>query len=337
MTYEAAQDPLVDALRAIAQVEVTSALAATLGASFPAVRETRGHPFSLDLIERPALPAMFISAERAEASPAGRIGIEDEVVVVTFEYVMPATPLAKLDLRWPLLRAVWRELRKAIRAGTLSGTPVLEPAGVMRLEPASPAVAYDFAGDGSNAYPFFAGRMTFQWRPPAASEHLADLVALFANVNRVDGEPDLQPQVQAIASGPHLAHVGEITLDDATDLDTAIALANHLKTQLNAHAVSASAHVAADVALITAPDASDLASLLVLANDMQSASVSGHLSDSEPLQWHREALENPLTGADALFEVLPPPAATDLASAIYLLAVARYVFARHVDLGFTVP
>lgn len=201
MTYEAASDVLIDALRAIALQEVTAALAATLGADHPAVRETRGFPFSLDLIERTALPAMFISAERVAAQPIGK-HLGDELVTIAFEYVAPATPLQKLDTRWPLLRAVWGKLRAAVRAGEVAGDPVLETAGVQRFELDSPTADFSFASDGSNAYPYFIGRMQFHWREPAESAEYADLLELLADINRVDTSASaaLQPQVQLEAA-----------------------------------------------------------------------------------------------------------------------------------------
>lgn len=201
MTYEAASDVLVDALRAIALQEVTAALAATLGADHPAVRETRGFPFSLDLIERTALPAMFISAERVLARPTGK-HLADELVTIAFEYVAPATPLQKLDTRWPLLRAVWGKLRTAVRVGEVAGAPVLEMAGVQRFELDSPTADFSFASDGSNAYPYAIGRMQFHWREPTASTAYTDLVDMLANINRVDASASaaLQPQVQVKAA-----------------------------------------------------------------------------------------------------------------------------------------
>ncbi len=195
MGYEALSDPLVDALRAIAKQEVTAALDTEVGEGSPAVRETRGFPFSLDLIERAGLPAMFVHRERAAAQPTGRHG-DDELVTVAFEYVGQPTPMAKLDARWPLLHRVWSELKRAVQDGLVDDVPVLCPAGVQRLEPKSPTVEYAFASDGSNAYPFFVGRMQFLWRPPTATPEYAELLELVADINRVDGDPDLQPEVQ---------------------------------------------------------------------------------------------------------------------------------------------
>lgn len=198
MSYDSATDPLVEALRAIARVEVTAGLEPTLGAEFPAVRETRGHPLAMDLIERSALPAMFIAAERAQGQPSGKFQ-DDEIVTVSFEYVAPATPIAKIDSRWPLLRAVWAELRKAVRAGTVGDVDVLAAAGALTVQEGSSTVEFSFGQEASNAYPYFLGRIQLRWRPPSASTY-EPLVELLADINRVDGDPDLQPQVQVVST-----------------------------------------------------------------------------------------------------------------------------------------
>ncbi len=317
MSYESASDALVDALRAIARLEVTAALVAALGAEHPAVRETRPFPFALELIEATALPAMFVARERAVARPVSRTYLDDEIVTVTFEYIAPPTPLAKLDQRWALLHAVWAELKRAVRVGEVDGADILGAAGVVRHDHDSPTVTYDFASDGSRAYPYFQGRISFEWRQPAETPEFADFVALLADINRIDGDPDLQPQVQVWASGPHFGIVGSVSAPAATDLATALTLVNDLRAEHNAHLASSAVHITTDsVNVATMPVATDQTTLNDLANEIV-ADWNAHKSATA---YHRRA--------SALDDVDVPPA-SDLATSLVLVNALRAAMAAH--------
>lgn len=197
MSLDTATDDLVDGLRAIARTEVTAALASLTG-DVPAIRETRGLPIPLEMLETAALPVLGVFVER-EASVATTSRHVDRLLTVGFEFFAPATPLAKLDLRWPILRKVWDALLETIGDGLLAGQAVLEGIGVLNVDVETATVDYDFATDGASAYPHFLGRISIRQRPLRVSAELMDLRELFARFNRVDGEPVLQPQVEVIA------------------------------------------------------------------------------------------------------------------------------------------
>ena len=121
---------------------------------------------------------------------------KEQRLTYVFDYLMPQTPIAKLELRWPALRKVWVQLLKSIREGAAGGVPnALNLAGAQRILEETATVVYDHATSGEHAYPHFTGRIDFIWREPT-TQVLDDLVGLFADINRVDGNPAIQPQVQ---------------------------------------------------------------------------------------------------------------------------------------------
>lgn len=195
MSLDTSSDTLVDALRAIAKAEVTRALAETTGET-DAVLETRGYPVPLEMVEHMRLPCMsvYVTGEAAKRTSARYLDSRCEVV---FEYVLPATPLNKLDKRWPILRAVWAATLAAIAKGELNGNQALQPVGVTHVDEERATVRYSFASEGENAYPVFAGTIPITVRP-AEVLPTQDFLELVAGINRVepDANPDLQPQVE---------------------------------------------------------------------------------------------------------------------------------------------
>lgn len=179
MSYEAVADAPIAALRSIALVEVTARLAATLGASFPAVRETRGYPAPLSVVEQSALPLMCVYVAREESASETRRRHADREATIVFEYFAPITPLSKIGTRWPLLRGVFSALLDAIHEGEVTGVPVLDAAGVVESRLYGASVAYDFASDGEVAIPHFRAEIPFILRTetPVTYDDLTRLVA----------------------------------------------------------------------------------------------------------------------------------------------------------------
>lgn len=197
MSLDDATDPLVDALRALAKDEVSRLLAGVTGADAPAVIDTRGYPAPLELLEQMRLPCMcvYVQAETSVRTTMRHLDTRCEVV---FEYVLPATPLAKLDGRWPMLRAAWAALLEALNGGEIDDTPVLSGFGVTHVDVDHASAKYSFAAGGELAYPVFVGTVPITVRPAEALP-TQELVELVAGINRVveDGaNPDIQPQVE---------------------------------------------------------------------------------------------------------------------------------------------
>lgn len=195
--YDGHRDVLLDALGALCLVELNGACEGAFGPAPPwqAVREVRKYPVPLDLTASLHLPTMAIFIERDLGTPTGRHF--DSRLTVAFQYIAAATTLAKLGSRWPALRKVWSELVKAVRAGAAGGfSDGLARAGVMFSYEQVADVRFDHATDGERTFPQFIGRIDFLWRDPTPGPELTDLVELLADINRVDGNVAIQPQVQ---------------------------------------------------------------------------------------------------------------------------------------------
>lgn len=199
MSYDAAKDLLVDALRAIVKAEVSASLEDVTG-DVPAVVDTLGFPAPLDLVEHMRLPSMsvYVTSETAARTTSRYL---DSRCEVTFEYILPATPLAKLDGRWPMLRAVWAATLSAVRAGTLHGQDALAELGIILVDDERASVRYSFASEGESAYPVFVGTIGITVRPTEELPTQA-FVELVGAINRVedDANPDIQPQVEIRAA-----------------------------------------------------------------------------------------------------------------------------------------
>ena len=198
MSYDDLTDPVVEACRAVLTRAVNEVLGGSLGDDHPAIRSTSGYPTPLDGVEGLKLPAMFVYVEKEDPASARHAFHDDDVrLSVVFEYLGPATPIAKLGTRWPLLRAVWRETKIAIDAGLLAGEDVFTPIGVIQARALDASVQYRFATDGENAYPAFAGRFPILWRDPTDVTASLSLLKLFVDINRVN-PTDPHPSVQVI-------------------------------------------------------------------------------------------------------------------------------------------
>ena len=195
MSYDVSEDLLVSALRLIVSTEI-AALVNT--GALPVVCETRGYPAPLESIEQMKLPCMCIYVTSDTNVRTGqRVDTRSEVA---FEYILPATPLPKLDLRWPLLREVWKATWKSVKRGVSGAVNALDEVGVIHIEEDAASANYSFASGGEFAYPVFVGKMRITTRP-GSSTPTQDFLSLLANINRVepDANPSIQPQVQVLA------------------------------------------------------------------------------------------------------------------------------------------
>lgn len=120
-----------------------------------------------------------------------------------------------------------------------------------------------------------------------------DLIALTASGNAAEKLHDflsgLRADAEAALAGDALFHTsqpigaeGAEALADASDLPTAVALANSLKARINVHLASTGlegSHRAASAEVIAAADATDLASAITLANEIK-ADYNTHLAEA---------------------------------------------------------
>lgn len=178
-------DLLVAALRACAQQRVNDALASTTDSAPDAIVKTYGYPASLSLLSQLELPALCVFRLREVVSKHSAGHQHDRKTTVRFDYFAPKTPLAKLDVRWPALVAVFDEVVAALCDGTWrdsSDVPrtLLEDAGVTSINDATWQVTYDFAEDGGQAYPAFVATVEIMHRAIDATEY-ADLIDMLAD------------------------------------------------------------------------------------------------------------------------------------------------------------
>jgi hypothetical protein len=208
VSLDTAEDVVVDAFCALARSEVTRLLADLTNVGdepVEAVLETRAFPAPLDLVEATALPAMTIYRSR-EVEIQKTMRHRDSRTTLVFVYTAPETALDKLGPRWPILRTVWRALLEAISVGEVGEVGgrvnVLAGVGVTAIDIETASVVYDASVTPEGlAFPQFRGEITIEERPVVVSE-LVDLRELFARINRPDGNPAIQPQVEVLARTP---------------------------------------------------------------------------------------------------------------------------------------
>lgn len=126
-----------------------------------------------------------------------------------------------------------------------------------------------------------------------------------------------------LSDGYSVALVGFI-LTDATNLSSAVAMANSLKANFNAHLVQPTAHNPDDTAdAVVLVDAKDLQSLNILINALR-LRFNLHLAKADP-SLATAGVHKALDTAN----LVPDPEATDLASALVLVNALRSAFNAH--------
>lgn len=192
MGFEAATDDLVDALRLLVAARVNDALQATLG-KYP-IPTTAPYPIPLDQIAAGGLPLLSVYRE-SETMIRNGARRHDRRTVFALDYFVGPVPLVNLGPEWPLLHHVWQGALDAIYADTVED--LLDPypedaadlpvnplcdSGVVNWPEEASRVDYSLATAGDGAYPFFAGRITLDWRPVRTSNAVA-FQQLFAAFN----------------------------------------------------------------------------------------------------------------------------------------------------------
>lgn len=169
MGFDALDDSLVTALRLLIATYVNDELRTSY--EDDPIYTTYGYPIPLDQLPSTQLPAFSIY--RVSDGLIARGTRFDDSTEIALDYFGPPFRYNDIGDCWPLLRNVWKNTVAAICADTVTiGSETLTPletAGVVDLNERSVTARYSFATDGSNSFPFFAGRATFQTREVAAS------------------------------------------------------------------------------------------------------------------------------------------------------------------------
>jgi hypothetical protein len=204
--FDRATDPVVAALASVGKAGVNARLQATLGGD--AVVAALGYPAPLEILSAAELPALavYVRRERIERTSARALANQDRVATVWIDYVAPATPLAKIATRWPLLRAVWWELVQSLSTPDAAGLATLKAAGVIVVDVDGATVDFDVApgAGGGTPFPFFRAVLPVTHRGAADLSALADLVDMDVRY-LLDGlRASEQPIVRDIVGGPPL-------------------------------------------------------------------------------------------------------------------------------------
>lgn len=162
MSLDSFTDTQVAALLMLATGAANADLQATAGE--PVVKASIGAPIDIPNVGQGNLPALFIYRLDSSGKEESQYEL-NAYSTFAIEYWAPLCPADKMITRWPLLRAVWASVAKALQGGmhpsVSSGAYVLEQAGLRaELGPGTTASFRRGASDGG-FYPFFSGRMRF--------------------------------------------------------------------------------------------------------------------------------------------------------------------------------
>lgn len=201
MALDDTTDPQIAAVAALAGGAVNAALADVT--TEPAIRRVYTWPITRARAPQLQLPALAVYrfSDREQRRTIGRTETE---VTIRFDYWASATPLDRIELRWPLLRSVWEALVNAVLDGAhesvSEGAQVLELAGFVAIDRSSPTVRYIAAEPEEAVYPRFEGTIVARHREDFDRSELALFLELHGGISRADGNPEIQPQVRFIAN-----------------------------------------------------------------------------------------------------------------------------------------
>lgn len=209
MGFDAATDGLVDAVRSVVGANVNAALQAKYDRR--PIPTTYGYPVPLEQLVNVQLPALSVYRVSTALTSVGR---RDDMrrVVMALDYFAAPVPYENLDTEWPVLSEVWEQAITAVCNDSFSAcaeVPDKSPAnplgtaGVVDLIEGQVQAVFSFAEGGQGAYPFFAGRMTFDVEPERAAstaplfQQLVNSLRLFDASGAVvtDCDPIVQDQI----------------------------------------------------------------------------------------------------------------------------------------------
>lgn len=164
MSLDSFIDVQVAALLMLAKGAANADLQATAGE--PVIDAAVGAPIDIGHLGQTRLPALFIYRLDSSAKEESQYEL-NAFSTFAIEYWAPVCPADKMLLRWPLLRAVWGSITKALQGGmhasVSSGSQVLKAAGLRAEIGGTTTVSFRraTADGGGGFYPFFSARMRF--------------------------------------------------------------------------------------------------------------------------------------------------------------------------------
>jgi hypothetical protein len=189
-------------LSAIAAL-VRGALLADFGAGIVVV--VYEDPRALDTVHATKLPGLCIYRASERRRRRNSVDLVRDVTV-SFDYVLPATPLENRNERWPALQEIWNAIADVVIAGkhaaVSSGDPVLSLAGVNVEQENSAQATYGFADGGGKSYPFFRGQIVIAHTPEGVNvDDLDDFLRFYASFDAPGGD-HTSPLIEATETLP---------------------------------------------------------------------------------------------------------------------------------------
>ncbi len=164
MSLDSATDALIDAMVSVAGAAANTTLASALGED--AVATTAKWPVSQpDQVGANNLPVLAVS-RLEERDESETLSDDAERVTIRIAYIADATPVDARDDRWPLLRAVWSAVKRALREGVYpqfgDNESDMSKAGVSAYVSGSARVQYAILQGTDTFYPSFVATMAFE-------------------------------------------------------------------------------------------------------------------------------------------------------------------------------
>lgn len=199
MSLDDLHDYQVEAITALAKGTVNAKLQALVGED--AIKMTFGSPLPVQLLaQTTAFPCLCVYRHQDRDKELSQLDYED-TTTFRFDYFAPATPVAKIDVRRPLLRKVWETMLGVLRVGrdpsVANEAELLKAGGLFRYVLGTARVEYTFAPGTGQVYPAFRGQMDFDGCYPTPDSFYDDLdrCLLLDSFERLDVDWDLRPKL----------------------------------------------------------------------------------------------------------------------------------------------
>lgn len=182
-----ATDPQVAALAALCKQTVNANMQPILGVD--AIRYCFGSPLPLSLLTNNKLPCLLVYRMEDRDRDKGQFMLE-EVDTFRFDYYCAATPLSRIDARWPVLRGVWANLLAGIRYGRHESLNDGADLQIGRYVLGSGKATYTFVPGAEQTYPAFRAEVRIE----GCYEPVTPLVSGLDDFLRVYTDWDLVPE-----------------------------------------------------------------------------------------------------------------------------------------------
>lgn len=223
MGLDAAIDPVITAMRALAQGGVNANLAELLGVD--AIVKTFGHPrpFEFGLTDTD-LPALAVYRLRQRTMRQGARKERTQHLTVGLDFTASMRGHNKVDSRWDLLHLVWDELVRVLRAGhhtaTASDAALLSLAGVvdfLEADDDEPEARFGYERHGSAHYPAFRATVTVKVRRPDDLSALKPLLSFLGEYRLAGESAELPESEQPLVRNAIPMQTSVVDPDEQTD------------------------------------------------------------------------------------------------------------------------